>query len=186
MTNDPARDKFLSRLFGLFNEEVVRHWCRYPEAPYEDLGRPSLYEPGERRGYTLDFTLRRRATGEVFVAEMKCELEFQGYRYLRLTSANQVRHHRTPAFQRLLRLAKQPEAFEVRVAGQPVQVHGAVLVWGATDPNGCVAVQEEYGFSEVLSVERMLDDMHHWEAPHWTERVNRLRYWSNALFDALL
>lgn len=68
----------------------------------------------------------------------------------------------------------------------PVQVHGTVLVWGATDPGGCMAVQEECGFRDVLSVEAMLDDMHQWAPPHWTERVNQLRYWSNALYEALL
>ena len=93
MSDEPARDKYLSRLFGLFNEEVVRAWCLCPEAPYEDLGRPTVREPGERRGHTLDFTFRRRYDARVFVGEMKCELEFDGYRYLRLDRADQPRHH---------------------------------------------------------------------------------------------
>jgi len=89
-TKNPARDKFLSRLFGLFSEEVVRYWCRCPAAPYEDLGRPTLRVPGEARGHTLDFTLRHKETVKVYVAEMKCELEFENYRYLRLTGAWQL------------------------------------------------------------------------------------------------
>ena len=83
----PSPDKFLSRLFGLFSEDVVRHWCRCPEARYGDLGRPYLRFPTERYGHTLDFTLRDRQTGETFVAELKCELEYDNYRYLRLTDA---------------------------------------------------------------------------------------------------
>ena len=83
-TPNSPRDKYLSRLFGLFNEDVVRHWCALPETPYSDLGRPTLKLPGEARGYTLDFTLQHKGTGQVFVSEMKCWLEYEGYRYLRL------------------------------------------------------------------------------------------------------
>ena len=46
---EPARDKYLSRLFGLFSEEVVRTWCACPEAAYLDLGRPTLRDPDEPR-----------------------------------------------------------------------------------------------------------------------------------------
>ncbi len=115
-TGHPARDKFLARLFGLFSEEVVRHWCGCPAAPYEDLGRPTLRAPGEARAH-LDFTLRHKETGKVFVSEMKCELEFESYRYLQLTAAWQVRHHRGTAFRKFLRLARDPGALEIGVAG---------------------------------------------------------------------
>ena len=58
---DSDRDNFLARLFGSFNEEPVRIWCRDPDSPYEDLGRPTLTEAGEwGRGHTLDFALRSR------------------------------------------------------------------------------------------------------------------------------
>ena len=99
----PARDKFLSRLFGLFSEDVVRHWCRCPEAPYEDLGRPYLRLPTERYGHTLDFTLRDRETGATFVAELKCELEYDSYRYLRLMDASHLGHHQGAALQKAAR-----------------------------------------------------------------------------------
>lgn len=42
-------------MFGLFSEEVVRHWCAVPEAPYDDLGRPTIWdETGTPRYHTLD------------------------------------------------------------------------------------------------------------------------------------
>jgi hypothetical protein len=154
----PARDKFLSRLFGLFSEDVVRHWCRCPDARYEDLGRPHLRLPGERYGHTLDFTLRHRATGRTFVAELKCELEYESYRYLRLTDPAQLTHHAGTAFQKLLAVAKEPMQIPVTVAGKALQVEGAVLVWGATTPEGCERAMDAFGFADVLSVELMLDD----------------------------
>ena len=41
-----------------------------PDSPFEDLGRPKLGVPGvEDRGYVLDFALRSRRDGRVFVAD---------------------------------------------------------------------------------------------------------------------
>lgn len=134
-TSNSAKDKFLSRLFGLFSEDVVRQWCRCPDASYENLGRPTIKIPGEQRGYTLDFTLRDRTTGDLYVTEMKCELEFENYRYLRLNGPDQVRHHHVPAgassaFKRFVEFAKDQNAFDVRVSGKPLSVNGAILIWG--------------------------------------------------------
>lgn len=181
----PARDKFLSRLFGLFSEEVVRSWCRCPEAPYEDLGRPYLLAEGDRYGHTLDFTLRDKRDGRAFIAELKCELEYDGYRYLRLRDPAQLSHHKGAAFSKLLAIAKDPDAMQVRLAGKPAVVSGAILVWGATTPAGCAATRAEHGFADVLSVETMIDDLRRWDATHWRQHVDDLRGWVVELFDAL-
>jgi hypothetical protein len=185
-TSDPRRDKFLSRLFGLFSEDVVRYWAMAREAPYEDLGRPTLFREGVPRWHTLDFMLREKRTGCVFVSELKCELEFEGYRYLRLANPRQLEHHRGAAFQKFLQMARDPSSFEVRVVGKPVQANGAVLVWGALTSEGRKAAMEEYGFADVLSVEEMLRDLREWEPPHWRQRVGEVRRWSQELFDGLL
>lgn len=185
-TKNPVRDKFLSRLFGLFNEEIVRHWCRCLATPFEDLGRPTLRATGEARGHTLDFTLQHRETGKVFVAEMKCELEFENYRYLQLSGAWQLQRHRNTAFQKFLHLAKNAEAFVVRVDGREVPVDGAILIWGAVTPEGRSAVMAEYGFAHILSVEEMLNDLRRWKTSEWIERIGQLKHWSNELFDYLI
>lgn len=184
-TDKPARDKYLSRLFGLFSEEVVRYWCACSPADYEDLGRPTLRLPSQQRGHTLDFTFRHRCTGRVYVGELKCELEFENYRYLRLTDTSQLEHHRSPAFQTLLQAAREPEAFQVKVNGRPLRVDGAILVWGATTPAGSAAVRAAYGFADVFSVESMLDDLRRWAPASWRERVAELREWSMSLFNYL-
>lgn len=80
-----ARGKYLSRVFGIFSEEIVRMWARDHRCPYEDLGRPTLRKHGEKSGSTLDFTLRHKATGMSYVAELKCEIEYQNYKYLVLS-----------------------------------------------------------------------------------------------------
>jgi hypothetical protein len=181
----PARDKYLSRLFGLFSEQIVRAWCACPQAPYEDLGRPTLCEPGLTRGHTLDFTFRRRNADATYVAESKCELEFNGYRYLRLTNPNQIRHHTSAAFAKFLRVASDPASLDVRRLGRPQPVDGAILVWGAISPEGRDAAMKEFALSDVLSIEAMVTDLQTWAPVGWTEFVSRYRGWTNELFDFL-
>ena len=190
-TSNPAHDKYLARLFGLFNEEVVQNWCACPTAPYENLGRPTLWISG-KRGSTLDFTLRLRDTGEIFIAEMKCWLEFDNYRYLRLVDSVQLQRIVNQklagsAFQEFLQLAQNPTIFDVRVGSRPLPnlVSGAILIWGATSDSGRKAVIADYNFADVLSVETMLDDLHIWMPTRWTERINQLRQWSEELFAFL-
>jgi hypothetical protein len=184
-TDQPARDNFLARLFGLFNEEVVRIWAGDPRARYEELGRPTLWPPGGGRYHTLDFTLRDRETGKLFVSELKCELSWEGYRYLRLESPDQLDHHKGAAFQAFLDVPKHSSAYGVRLASRPVDVDGIVLVWGAITESGRAGVMAEHGIADVLSLESMLDDLAEWGTPNWGERVDQLRAWSAWLFDYL-
>jgi hypothetical protein len=181
----PARDKYLSRLFGLFSEQVVRAWCACPQAPFEDLGRPTLCEPGLTRGHTLDFTFRRRNSDATYVVESKSELEYDGYRYLRLTSLNQIRHHTSAAFAKFLRVASGPATLDVRRQGRPQPVDGAILVWGAVSPEGREAAMKELAFAEVLSIEDMIADLQTWAPVGWTEFVSQYRGWTNELFGFL-
>ncbi len=185
-SGDDRQDNFRARLFGIFSENVVRTWAGDPRAAYEDLHRPNLVAPGESRGATLDFTLKRRIDGACFVAELKAEVAFEGCRYLRLTTPRQVDHHRGgTAFDRLLRLAQTPPAYAVRVDGTPIEVAGAVLVWGAVEPAGRRAVMEEFGFADVLSLEDMLTDLRGWSSVPWRARIATYRRWADGLFDGL-
>jgi hypothetical protein len=182
---DPVRDNYLSRLFGLFSEQVVRDWCKFPMASYEDLGRPTLLGPDERRGPTLDFTLRNRVSGLTCVAELKCEIAYRGYSYLRLAGSSQLLRERGPAFNRFLKMATESDAFQVKIGGSACHIDGAILVWGATTPAGRDAVIDAYGFVDVLSVEDMLKDLAVRRPTHWIERIDRLQGWSEELFNFL-
>jgi hypothetical protein len=178
------RGKFLSRVFGIFSEEIIRIWAADERAPYEDVGRPTLRRPGER-GYTLDFTLKARETGKVYVAEMKCEIEYQNYRYLTLTGTQQLDHHVKDAFTSLLEFAKNPGSLEVLVGKKAMTVDGAILIWGAVEPAGRTAVVESKGFADVLAVASIIEDLQAWRSEPYLELVRTRSEWSAQLFNGL-
>jgi len=100
------------------------------------------------------------AEGRRHVAEQKAELASEGYRDLRLTAASQINHHRGGrALTWLLEAARDPARRAVKVGRSPVAVDGALLVWGATTPEGRGDAMKEYGLADVLSVEAMRADL---------------------------
>ncbi|MGB6836800.1 MAG: hypothetical protein WBF66_03750 [Dehalococcoidia bacterium] len=184
-TGHGPRDKFLSRLFGIFGEEIVRVWSRCRQAPYEDIGRPTVKRPGESRGKTLDFTFKSRTDGRLFVGEMKCELEFENYRYLRLTDHWQLDHHRTDAFLRFRDLARNPEAYSVTVNGKHVSPAGAILVWGSVTSEGRSDVKQATDVADVLSVEDMIGDLLVWNSVEYKTFIQARGQWCGDLFGIL-
>lgn len=184
-SGDTRRDKFLARLFGIFSEDLVRDWCDDPRAPYANLGRPTLWPLGEPRGSTLDFTLRDRATQRTYVSEMKVELEYEGYKYMTLERLDQLAHHRLPAFQRFLEIARDRTAYEVRVAGKPMAVDGAILIWGAVSEDGKQLVTTDTGLHDVLSLDSIVENLRAWQPGRYVERLTFLRQAANDLFDWL-
>jgi len=181
-----GRGAYLSRLFAFFSEEVVRHWSACEQAPYRDGGRPVVWDEDRSRYHVLDFTLERRSDGARFVAEMKCEIEFEGYRYLTLTGINEIEHHvHGAAFQKFLRLARDPQALRVTIGGSEQSVAGAILVWGIVTPEGRSTAMEHYRFADVLSVEHMLRDLGEWQPQRWADWVATRRRWTDELFEWL-
>jgi hypothetical protein len=185
-TTDRKRDKFLSRVFAIFSEDIVRIWCRSPGSPYEDMGRPTLTSRDGGRGWTLDFCLRRHADGRIFVAEQKCELEYESYRYLTLVAPSQLAHHKGEAFRRFLVVARAPGEFMIMVRGRPVPVDGAILVWGAVSDAGRAAVMAETGLADVLSLEEIVRDLLDSGNEEYIRFVQERADWCNHLWAALL
>lgn len=138
--------KFLSRVFGIFSEEIVRIWAADPRAPFEGMGRPTLRVAGDSKGSTLDFTFRSRHTGLAYPAELKCEIEYQRYRYFVLTDIGQLKHRIKPAFDALLVAAAKNPGVRTCVQQHEISIDGAILVWGAATPEGRAAVIREKGF----------------------------------------
>jgi hypothetical protein len=178
------RDNFLARLFGIFSEHVVHSWCDCPQAPYLSIGRPTLRKLGENRGHTLDFTLEHRQSGRRYAAEMKCWITWENYRYLRLTEVGQLQSLTAPAFTTFLAFARDPAVYQVFVAGKPIEVDGAILVWGAATPQARSAAAA-LGIVDVLTAEDMVSDLHAWQSPAWRDFIAQRRSWATELFDYL-
>ena len=178
------RDNFLARLFGIFSEYVVHSWCDCPQAPYLSIGRPTLRKLGENRGHTLDFILEHRQSGRRYAAEMKCWITWENYRYLRLAEVGQLQSLNAPAFTTFLAFARDPAAYQVFLAGKPIKVDGAILVWGASTPQGRSAAAA-LGIVDVLTVEDMVSDLHAWRSPAWRDFIAQRRLWATELFDYL-
>lgn len=183
---EAARAKFLSRLFGIFAEEVVRLWSSDERCPYASLGRPTLTPVGSSRGYTLDFTLQDRSTGKVYVAEMKCEIEYQNFRYFALEGAWQIEHHNKPAFKAFLDAASGTSEQRVAVNGRPVKADGAILIWGSVTEAGCNAVVSTFGLHDVLSVASICQDLVAWHHQEYADLLAKRKTWTAELFDGLM
>jgi len=183
--NEP-RDKFLSRIFGIFNEEIVRIWCRSKNSEYQDLGRPTVYERDRSiRGSTLDFTLKEKQGGKTYVSEMKCEIQFENFKYFQLNKLSQLNHHNKTAFNRFLGVAKDPKKFVVRVKGKETKVHGAILIWGKTDPDAIEDICKSKSLNKILSLEDIINDLIEIENQEYFELLNQKKEWINYLLTGL-
>ena len=179
------RDKFLSRIFGIFSEEIVRIWCTNPKSSYENLGRPVLKKTANERGLVLDFTLKSNTDGRVFIAEQKCELQYQNYKYLKLKSLSQLDHHKGEAFTRFRDLAKNPSRYIVTANGKKVHSTGAILIWGSVDKNSVNMIKQETGIHDILSLEIIISDLLRWVDPEYQRLINEREKWCQELFTAL-
>lgn len=181
-----ARAKFLSRVFGIFSEEIVRLWASDERAPYKNLpGRPTIRRSSSDRGSTLDFLLQDRATGLKYVSEMKCEIEYQHFRYFVLKDAEQLSHHTKEAFQEFLASAKAPPEQLVSSGGSNVKTDGAILIWGSVTTTGRESVKNRYGLHDVLSVAEICRDLANWQHEGYLQLLTERKMWSDHLFDGL-
>ena len=121
-----------------------------------------------------------------FASEMKCEIEYQNFRYFVLEASHQLDHHQKDAFNAFLRSARSPEQYIVSIKGQPVKIDGAILVWGAVNPQAKREIALEKGFHDILSIEEICHDLVDWQNPEYLEMIERYRTWSNRLFDGLV
>jgi hypothetical protein len=186
-TSNGRRDKFLAKVFSTFSEDIIRLWCASPQSLYEDLGRPTIKRidgSGGKR-FTLDFTFRSKNDGHIYVGEMKCELEYQGYKFLTLESPEQLKHHSKDAFLTFLDMARSPRDYSVTVNGRPQSIDGSILVWGRATAGGRSSVMKTFGLSTILTVEEVIIDLLTWESKEFLEYVDEREKWCRELFDGL-
>jgi hypothetical protein len=183
---NPKRDKFLSRVFGIFSEEIASIWFDSSQSTYKNLGRPTVYGISlDERRYTLDFALEEKEGKRIYIAEMKCELEYQNYKYLELNKYEQLDHHTGEAFNRFISFASNPKKYKVNVSGKPVIAHGSVLIWGAITQKGKEDVIRKTNIYDVLSLEEMMNDLLHNNEDRFNKLLDTRKEWCTYLFEKL-
>jgi hypothetical protein len=187
--SNSKRDKFLSRLLGLFSEDIVRIWARDPLSPYEDLGRPTVIDLSVQKSSVMDFMLRHKDTGALFVTEMKCWPEYEGYRWLKLAaSAGVLEKLKEPAaFVRFLAMARDLDRkfYAVRVQGKSVEWSGCILVWCSADEHEVIFAREQYLFHDVLSLDHIITDLIIWQNEEYKQFLQEREAWCLYLFAGL-
>ena len=179
------KDKFLSRIFGIFNEEIIRIWCENKKSPFTNIGRPTIYDSNGKY-FTLDFLLKD-TENRLFVTEMKCEIEYQKYKYLTLNESKQLRHHCSKrAFELFLELSHTPKKYDVKCNNKNQNIAGTALVWGRTSTSGEVKIKQKFKINHVISTEKVVADLIEWEDEEFKIFINSYKGWANQLFDGLL
>ena len=197
------QEKFLSRLFGIFSEEIIDIWCQNYKSPYMNLGRPSLYKGDKYTKTTLDFTFQDQESKEIYIVEMKCEIQYENFKYFHLRNEDELKkppegngfleHHRKKqAFEKFEELGESPENYIVKYLDQETKEHckvekiaGIILIWGKVDQenieNKCIG-----GFHQILSVERMISDLVEWRDENYKSMIAEYQCWSNDMFNQLV
>jgi hypothetical protein len=186
--DDSARAKFLSRVFGIFSEDVVKLWTSDSRAPYKNLGRPTLSKRGtDGPKHILDFTLRDRHKKEkTFVAEMKCEIEYQNFKYFILQSNRQLDHHKKQAFEAFLQAARSPNDWKVSTKEGEIPIKGAILIWGCATPDGKRQVKQHRSIHEVLTIAEICRDLRSWNCEKFKRLLTDRQRWCDEMFSGLL
>ncbi|MTH66747.1 hypothetical protein [Paracoccus shanxieyensis] len=121
----------------------------------------------------------------MFVSEMKCEIEFQNFKFFTLDGIAHLDHHTKPAFFELLKCTKpEPEDYCV-VKGNKLRYDGAVLIWGTVDPDARQTVMLEKGFHDILGIDDICRDLAEWSCPKYQAFLDQRRAWCDQLFNGL-
>ena len=186
------RNKFLARIFGIFNEEIVRIWCKSPTTPYIDLGRPTIYAKNAKKGNTLDFTLMKKGTGEIFIAEMKSWLAYNKYKFLELDSDFDFETYagKSTSFKNFLKLTKNPKKFKVKIKKNKKRevktAEGGILIWPVVKETSKKSLCEKYGFHDILSLEDIISDLIKEKNVEYINFLKEKKSWIDYLFSNLI
>lgn len=199
---DDAHGNFLSRFLGIFNEEIARIYFRSGSSKYIDLGRPTIKESVKERGATLDFTLSEKNSGKNYITEMKCEMAFQNYKYLELNTVEDIEHHvsysqdqtKIKAFIRFLDCANNANKYSIEVntdtqksKKEQIKTDGIILIWGKVtkDTSKIETIKEKYHFTDILSLEDMINEMIKNNCKEYHEYICNIKNWVDGFLDGI-
>ena len=185
-TNNLERDGFVARFFEVFNEKIAEIFFNSPFSEYESLGRPTIWL--NKKYYTLDFSLKNKITNEIFVCEMKCEMQYNNYKQLKLENIEQILTHRKEAFKYFLEIGKKNNTLIVKINKKEINVDGIIILWGkiTDDLNELEKMKNEFRFKEILSLEEMINTMIQNNYDTYLNFINERKIWVNSFLNDII
>jgi len=186
------RDKFISRFFGIFSEEIAGLYFGCPFSKYKNLGRPTIKK--DNVSSTLDFTLQDKMTNKIYICEMKCEMQYQKFKRFELKSIEQVESHvkqkwHKRAFIWFLDIANNKNAYKVEIKEEnrrkEIEIDGIILLWGKTDNEKIKEIQNKFDIHDILSLEEMVNTMINNDYAPYFEYIEERREWVNKFLDGI-
>ncbi len=180
---DPERSRFLDGLFSLFAREVVHCWATDDHAPFVDLGKPILRQPGGARGSPLDFAFQERRRKHAYGVVLYCDPTGDGP----LKDASQITAlSATRTFAAFLDAAAQPSAYSLSVGGADHPLVGSILIWSSLESKKTRAtIRKTYAFHDILSVEDIIRDLIEWRNRDYQMLLDRRAAWCYDFFRGL-
>lgn len=217
------KDNFLSRVFGIFSEEIVDFWLANRESKYVKIGRPTLYKKEMANGIstqnkkensaTLDFLIMNKNDGKYFIVEQKNFLaykkgtmalmnedadskfmvNFEGWSkakrkstlawdfFLDFSSDKYIVKYNQPIFND--KKGKIVRSKSVRL--NPDAKIGKVLLWSSFNKKGKAKIIHDYGFDDILSLEKIISDLIKWNDEDYFNWLVERSNWTSDLFNIL-
>jgi len=180
---------FISRTLGLFAEKLVELWLKSPNCPYENLGRPSFYDSNDKYTHiTLDFALRDKQTGEIFVTEMKSEIAYNNFKNVILDDKVFDKKLRKRPFEKFVDLANDTQlkgnktSIIVKVNFKKIDVTGCILIWNCATQKVIDDFKNNHHII-VITLESILKDI---EQTKLTEFFCKKRKYIDDFFNAVV
>ena len=185
-TNNIKRDKFISRFFGIFSEEIANIYFCSPYSEYTNLGRPNISINNKQ--YILDFTLKNKNNGKIYICEMKCEMQYMNYKRLELNDVSQIHSHKKEAFKVFLDIAKNAENYVIKIGKDMINANGIILLWGkiTRKTEKIKYIKEYFNISDILSLEDMINIMNNKNYKEYLVFLDEKKIWVNSFFDSIL
>jgi hypothetical protein len=127
---------------------------------------------------------------------MKSELQYEKFKYMVLSNGSNVNYFQQHLKKKAFQLFVDPKSVdEIKIAGDTIQTHGSILVWGSIDEDFnkdqfCKDMTEmnssKINLYDILSVEKMIGDLIEWEDEEYIGFIKEYRQWSETFFDTVL
>lgn len=191
---------FLSRIFGVFSEEIVKIWCANDliNEGYKYIGKPHIKIKDKKRPLELDHLLYSEIKNEYYLVEQK---SFHGYKNGKLASMEDTdiflksfktwsrgksKNQKSKAWDIFINFVEHP--MEVNCNGNSYHDIKTLLIWSKGTPEGKRKFIDNSGIgvSEVLFLIDLKNALIQCEDQQYKALIDKKKKWIDELFIDLL